>query len=508
MSLGKLRKWGKGFAKDLKGPDSPRSPSPASSPRSPPEMELSSAFDDDLLALDSDLQLRRRGLERLVLVSQAYTRAFYKRKDLPDPAAPLSSIGGMKKLNPQESLALHLQAYGDAHGETPFGRGMAAYGRAREEVYVAWREWGKRWAEGWEGALESGLGMVKEVQGMRKGLEKKRQAHETSVNRLQRAKEKNAEAMEDDVSRSYSAYETALSTVQSRVLEIEEFEQSLLARTVQLVEEELEFVAVYRDALTSVKDQLLAEGIADHRTSMPKRSSRASLAPIPPFGRRLSARSLHSSHSLHSLSPSISLSSDCTSPAPSTYHQRAHSHTLKREGSRRWGGETGWAEVAAEPPEEDELAEHDPSNWKPSNTMVDPLRPPLPRKPPSRHSSLGKLQIPPRTPPRSAPLLGQSTARRKSLIQTDESDGGPDEEASDADLPGGAGDRQPLSAGTTRAPALPPSLPPRRAQSLRVPPPTPPRNGGYAASIGAGSRKERAEEAVKSPFDTTDESDA
>ncbi|KZO92489.1 hypothetical protein CALVIDRAFT_540946 [Calocera viscosa TUFC12733] len=519
--LGKLRKWGKGFVKDLKGPESG-------------DIDPRSTVDEELKSLDEDLSLRRRGLERLLVVSDAYGRTFFKRKDFDDPDR--SKPSGVRKMNPQEALGLHLQRYGEAHGETGFGRGMGAYGRARVEVFHAWRQYGKVYNEQYHTALEQGLRQVKEVQAQRKGLEKKKAAHEASYTRMQRARsDKNAEAMEEDVSRSYAAYESMLEEVQSRVLEIEEFEQGLLAQTVQLVEDELEYVNTYREVLLGVKDELGGSSYSP-KPHVPKSSSRSSLAP-PPFNRRPSARSLHSL-------------SERTQPT----HLRTQSHQLKRETSslsrgqaspmsrgRHWG-EWGWSEIAAagaeahgEGADEDSLVSprergREGLAWGEDDSEDDNLPSAsargAPPKLPSRPPSLGKLQIPalpPRTRPSPLTPGGRSRPQEGYLMQSDDDDepehdpeqersfsGALSDEETGSDLGFGTGGRTPGEERPDPMSARAPALPPRRMNSLRSPPPTPPRRNGNGNGSYAGTPVERRRELeeVKSPFDTTDESDA
>ncbi|KAF2736937.1 BAR-domain-containing protein [Polyplosphaeria fusca] len=205
--------------------------------------EIKTGLSDDFKALETEMNLRHEGLEKMHLSTTVYVKSLSKRAEGTD----------REKTLPGGNFGSTMVAHGeDFEPDSEYGNCLSAIGRANErlarvqETYVSGAT--STWLEG----LERSLAQMKEYQTARKKLEQRRLAYDTSLAKMSKAKKEDFR-VEEELRSQKAKYEETSEDVYRRMQDIKESEMDMVTDLTSFLEAELSYYDRCREILLNVK---------------------------------------------------------------------------------------------------------------------------------------------------------------------------------------------------------------------------------------------------------------
>ncbi|KAF2114780.1 BAR domain-containing protein [Lophiotrema nucula] len=205
--------------------------------------EVKTGLSDDFKALETEMNLRHEGLDKMHKSTTTYIKSLSKRAEGDDK----------EKTLPGGFFGSTMVAHGeDFEPDSEFGNCLSSLGRGNErlarvqETYVVGAT--STWLEG----LERSLAQMKEYQTARKKLEQRRLAYDTSLAKMSKAKREDFRA-EEELRSQKAKYEETSEDVYRRMQDIKESEVDMVQDLTAFLEAELTYYDRCREILLNVK---------------------------------------------------------------------------------------------------------------------------------------------------------------------------------------------------------------------------------------------------------------
>ncbi|ERT01095.1 bar domain containing protein [Sporothrix schenckii 1099-18] len=177
--------------------------------------EAKTAMSDDFKMLETEMNLRYDGMDRLQKSMTAYVKWVGRRGETFDDkekGLPISYLG--------RTMTNHGE---DFEHNSEFGNCLTSLGRANERLASAQERYVADATATWLESLERSLAMMKEYQAARKKLENRRLAYDASIGRMQKAKRDDFR-VEEELRTNRAKYEESSEDVMRRMQDIKDAE--------------------------------------------------------------------------------------------------------------------------------------------------------------------------------------------------------------------------------------------------------------------------------------------
>lgn len=218
---------------------------------------------DETRELEDDIELRRSGIQRLLLVSAQYHHVLSKKKEseaLDDP----------DKYLPRDSMGIVMIAHGEEFGEdSAFGSSLVKFGRAHCKIATLQEAYALTLQDSFVNALDHFLNEIKDYEQERKKLETRRLNYDAVLNKMEKLKgskkEKDRLDAEDELAKARSRYEETAEDVRARIYAIQENEIDQQRELTNFLDLELNFAEQYVEVLRDVKMNWVDDSSASRR---------------------------------------------------------------------------------------------------------------------------------------------------------------------------------------------------------------------------------------------------
>ncbi|KAF2176786.1 BAR-domain-containing protein [Zopfia rhizophila CBS 207.26] len=286
--------------------------------------EVKTGVSDDFKALETEMNLRHEGMEKMQKSMTVYVKSLSKRAEGDD----------REKSLPGGYLGSTMVTHGeDFEPDSEFGNCLSSLGRANERLARVQETYVSSATSTWLEGLERSLVQMKEYQTARKKLEQRRLAYDTSLAKMQKAKKEDFR-VEEELRSQKAKYEESSEDVYRRMQDIKESEVDMVADLTAFLEAELTYYDRCREILLNVKRDWPARSFREaHRPARSRSNTAHGYAerfnpveeePVPEHPRmtipRLQSRNLSPAHDTQSLggySPRPSYSRTSTFEGPS-----------------------------------------------------------------------------------------------------------------------------------------------------------------------------------------------
>ncbi|KAG6335101.1 hypothetical protein ID866_3990 [Astraeus odoratus] len=289
-----------------------------------------SVITDEFNELERDIELRKQGILKLQVASQAYHRVLSKKK-----ASPMS--GESVKLMPIDALGIVMVSHGEEFGEdSAFGTSLRKLGTAHCKIATLQEAYALTLNDTFLASCERFLQDIKDYEHQRKKLESRRTSYDTAINKLEKIKsskkdrEKERREAEDDLQRSRLQFEETSEDIRSRMHNIQENETLQLRELSTFLDIELNFAKQYVEVLEDVRANWCDDGSIPPKFEHLRTNSRSRISRPPEH---------HTPRSLRSIvdpSPVVLQDSDddAISASPTRSKSNSDSRPLSRSTSR------------------------------------------------------------------------------------------------------------------------------------------------------------------------------
>ncbi|OBT79821.1 hypothetical protein VF21_01405 [Pseudogymnoascus sp. 05NY08] len=289
--------------------------------------ESKTSVSDEFRSLETEMQLRHDGMDKIHKSTTAYIKSLSKRDEGDDreKVLPVARLG--------QTLANHGD---DFEPDSEFGNCLIAMGRTNERIARVQETYTAHATTGWLESLERSLVQMKEYQAARKKLEGRRLAYDASLSKMQKSKKEDFRS-EEELRSQKAKYEESSEDVFRRMQDIKEAEEDSVADLGAFLDAELEYYDRCRDELMRLKRDWPAAQKRAQSTTRANRS-RSNTAhsykeryaaheePIPEFDRPAIRSSARVSSGTY-LSPTTS--HEAPPPLPSNRPHLARAHTIE-----------------------------------------------------------------------------------------------------------------------------------------------------------------------------------
>lgn len=232
--------------------------------------EIKTTLSDDFKAMESEMQLRQDGMEKLHTTMNVYVKSMSKRKEAED----------REKMLPLDVLSHAMIAHGEEfESDSVFGNCLINMGQANEKIARLQDSYVTKASETWLESMERSLTQMKEYQAARKRLESRRLAYDATLTKIQKQKREDFR-VEEELRAQRIKYEESNEDVLRRMTDIQESEAESVADLTAFMEAELEYHDRCREILYNLKRQWPAGQLAS-RTPARRVNSRTNTI-IPP----------------------------------------------------------------------------------------------------------------------------------------------------------------------------------------------------------------------------------
>ncbi|KAF9560341.1 BAR-domain-containing protein [Agrocybe pediades] len=206
---------------------------------------------EEFKELESDIELRKEGIRRLILASETYHHALTKKKEY-------DGHDEVEDLLPVDILGVVMIQHGEQFGDDSFfGRALIKMGRAHCKVATLQEAYALTFKDTFLMSLERFKNEIKEYESLKKKLETRRLDDQVATNKFEKLqhskKEKDRREAEDDMDRARQRYEETAEDIRAHMHAIQENEHNQLRELSQLLDIETNFVQSYLDVLRDVK---------------------------------------------------------------------------------------------------------------------------------------------------------------------------------------------------------------------------------------------------------------
>ncbi|KAF9791290.1 hypothetical protein BJ322DRAFT_439596 [Thelephora terrestris] len=209
------------------------------------------AVTDEFKALENDIELRRKGIARLQLVSENYHRFLSKKKEI------LSEESA--KLSARDAFGIVMISHGEEFGEdSAFGSSLVKFGQGMCRLATLQETQALTFKDTFFASLKMYHDEIKEYHVQRKKLENRRANYDAANSKVERLKnskkDKDKEEADVEFDICKSKYEETSEDVRARMHAIQENEIDQLRELSRFLEMEIRFAEQYLDVLRGVKE--------------------------------------------------------------------------------------------------------------------------------------------------------------------------------------------------------------------------------------------------------------
>ncbi|CED85366.1 Lysophosphatidic acid acyltransferase endophilin/SH3GL, involved in synaptic vesicle formation [Phaffia rhodozyma] len=224
----------------------------------------SRAFQD----LETEVELKRKAVERLSQTSAAYLKSITKREKI---EAPELQTDGSKVLL-IEHVGLTMVHFGTELGlRSSYGQRLLEIGRAQCKIAAVQERYAEELIAGFLSGLERSTEEMKDYSAARKKLESRRLAMDAAQKR-QLTSKKSSPALDEEVRVARARFDETQEDVEMRMEEISQNEGAYLDDLNGFLQAQVSFLDQQRDVLVELQDSL---GSSSYAASTPYHSSAA-----------------------------------------------------------------------------------------------------------------------------------------------------------------------------------------------------------------------------------------
>ncbi|SMR56936.1 unnamed protein product [Zymoseptoria tritici ST99CH_1E4] len=205
--------------------------------------EVKTDTNEEFKALESEMQLRSQGMDKLKRSTDAYIQSLSKREKYQDKEQQLA-VGFFGS-----SMVSHGD---DFEPDSEYGQCLSTLGRANERIARMQETYCANATSSWLESLERSLVQMKEYQRARKQLDSRRLAYDTASTKMQKSKKEDFK-MEEELRSQKMKYEESSEDVFRRMLDIKEAEVESVQDLTSFLEAELTYYDRCREVLMQVK---------------------------------------------------------------------------------------------------------------------------------------------------------------------------------------------------------------------------------------------------------------
>ncbi|KAK5167376.1 uncharacterized protein LTR77_007075 [Saxophila tyrrhenica] len=239
--------------------------------------EATTTTTEEFKALQTEMDLRHAGMDRLQLSTSAYIKSLSSR----------TQGEGKEKQLPVGYFGNTLMVHGDDfEADSEFGQCLLSLGRANERIARMQETYCANATSSWLESVERSQVQMKEYQAARKKLESRRLAYDTASVKMQKSKKEDYR-MEEELRSQKAKYEESQEEVVRRMMDIKEAEQDSVADLTSFLEAECAYYDRCREVLVQLRKDWPATSTSISRSS--------TASPVNGLPRRPTARSRASS---------------------------------------------------------------------------------------------------------------------------------------------------------------------------------------------------------------------
>ncbi|KAF2637805.1 BAR-domain-containing protein [Massarina eburnea CBS 473.64] len=218
--------------------------------------ESKTGLSDDFKALESEMNLRHEGMDKMQKAMTVYVKSISKRAEGDDreKSLPGGYLGS--------SMVTHSE---DFEPDSEFGNCLSSLGRANERLARVQETYVQGATGTWLEGLDRANAQMKEYQAARKKLEQRRLAYDTSLAKMQKAKKEDFR-VEEELRAQKAKYEESSEDVYRRMQDIKEAEVDMIQDLTAFLEAELSYYDRCREVLINVKRDWPAQDPAISRS--------------------------------------------------------------------------------------------------------------------------------------------------------------------------------------------------------------------------------------------------
>jgi len=207
--------------------------------------EAKTATSDEFKSLETEMNLRQDGMEKLHHTMSTYVKSMSQRKEGDDK----------EKMLPVDVLAQAMIAHGEEfEPDSLFGNCLIMMGQANEKVARVQDSYVAAASETWLESMERSLTQMKEYQAARRKLESRRLAYDATLSKMQKQKKEDFR-VEEELRSQRVKYEESSEDVYRRMGDIQESEAESMADLGAFLDAELEYYDRCRDILVNLRQQ-------------------------------------------------------------------------------------------------------------------------------------------------------------------------------------------------------------------------------------------------------------
>ncbi|GIK00491.1 hypothetical protein Aspvir_004516 [Aspergillus viridinutans] len=211
--------------------------------------EIKTNLSDDFKALETEMNVKHEGVDRIHKSLVAYIKSVSKRSEGDDKekTLPIAHLGS--------SMVSHGEDF-DANSE--YGRCLTMFGRAEERIARVQETYISQATATYLESLERSLAQMKEYQAARKKLDSRRLAYDTSLSKMQKAKKEDFR-VEEELRTQKVKYEEANEDVYRRMYDIKDAEVEGVVDLAAFLEAQLNYHERCREVLLQIKNDWPAD---------------------------------------------------------------------------------------------------------------------------------------------------------------------------------------------------------------------------------------------------------
>ncbi|KAF3066680.1 hypothetical protein CFAM422_008791 [Trichoderma lentiforme] len=193
--------------------------------------EAKATHTDEFKELESEMDIRHEGMERLLKSMNIYTRWLSRHCD---------ALEDRNRSMPLAHLGRTMSAHAAELPDTEYSRRLASMGNANEQLAELQTTYLDCANATWQTHIEQNLSMMKEYQAARKKLESRRLAYDATMGKIQKAK-KDDVRLEEELRVNKTKFDDSTEDVFQRMSDIREAEQDTIGALTSFLDAELEY---------------------------------------------------------------------------------------------------------------------------------------------------------------------------------------------------------------------------------------------------------------------------
>uniref|UniRef100_A0A8H7XKR2 BAR-domain-containing protein n=1 Tax=Psilocybe cubensis TaxID=181762 RepID=A0A8H7XKR2_PSICU len=209
------------------------------------------AVNEEFKELEKDIELRREGIQRLIVASGTYHHSLSKKK-------ANASLDEVEKMLPIDILGITMIVHGEEFGDdSTFGSALVKLGRAHSKIATLQEAYALTFKDTFMGTLEKFKDQIKEYEAVKKKLENRKVIYDSATVKFEKAqssrKDKDRREAEDELERARQRYDEAAEDLRAHMHAIQENEHNQYRELGTLLDLETTYIQSYLDVLKDVK---------------------------------------------------------------------------------------------------------------------------------------------------------------------------------------------------------------------------------------------------------------